>query len=185
MSRIGKMPIEVPEKVKVQLTGQLVKVTGPLGELSYTMHPRLELAQTGQVLNLKKRDAKEDLGGLYGLTRTLVANMVHGVSTGFSKQLEINGVGYRAEVKGQNLGLTLGFSHPVEHPIPKGIKIAVDKQTKLTVSGADRELVGKVAAEIRGYRPVEPYKGKGIKYIDEVVIRKVGKAAASGGGGKA
>jgi large subunit ribosomal protein L6 len=182
MSRIGKMPIKVPEKVKVEINGQLVKVIGPLGALEQKIDSSIKVVLTDGVIDLKCMDETDQTRARHGLTRSLVSNMVLGVSTGFKKELDIKGVGYRAEVKGQSLNLTLGFSHPVEFPLPKGIKAQVEKQTHLVISGASKELVGRTAASIRGYRPVEPYKGKGVRYTNEHVIKKVGKSAVGGGG---
>lgn len=180
MSRTGKKEIPIPDKVKIKLTGQKVDVEGPLGKLSREVHPAIKVVQKDKVLELQRGDDEPQTRALHGLSRALVANMVHGVSEGFTRELDITGVGYRAEVKGNDLNLTLGFSHPVLFPIPTGIKIAVDKQTHLVIKGQDRELVGQVASDIRDLRPPEPYKGKGIRYSDEVIRRKAGKTAAGG-----
>lgn len=182
MSRVGNAPVKVPEKVKVNLAGQQLRLEGPMGKLEISLDPAVELVVEGGVIRVKRKDEAPQTRARHGLMQRLVANGVTGVATGFQKVLEINGVGYRADVKGNLLNLTLGFSHPVEFPIPAGIKIAVDKQTRVVVSGASRALVGETAARIRKLRPPEPYKGKGIKYSDEVIVRKVGKAAATGGG---
>ncbi|MDO8643527.1 MAG: 50S ribosomal protein L6 [bacterium] len=184
MSRVGNNPIVVPEKVKVQISGQKITVGGPLGELSHLVAPALEVLCDKGVITLKRREESDRVRASHGLNRNLINNMVIGVSKGFEKELEINGVGYRAEVKGSELLLTLGFSHPVNFQIPKGIKVRVDKQTRVFVTGSCRHQVGEVSAIIRKYRPVEPYKGKGIRYAGEIVRRKVGKAAVGAGGGK-
>jgi len=176
MSRVGKLPIDVPNGVEVTISGQDVKVKGPKGQLERSFHPLVEVAQDGQVLTIKPMDDSQKARGLWGLSRTLLNNMVVGVSQGFTRVLEINGVGYRAEVASDTLKLTLGFSHPVEHKLPGGISASVEKNTIVTLSGFDKELLGQTAATIRRYRPPEPYKGKGIKYSDEVIRRKVGKA---------
>ncbi len=181
MSRTGKKIIPIPDKVKVRVSDHLVEVEGPLGKLSQHVSPVVQFVLTDKSLEIKRDQEDPTVRSLHGLTRALVANMVHGVSQGFQKELDIQGVGYRAEVKGQELHLTLGFSHPVMFPIPEGIKIQVDKQTHLSVKGADRKLVGQVSADIRDLRPPEPYKGKGIRYSNEVIRRKAGKTAASGG----
>lgn len=182
MSRIGKQPIPIPEKVKVALKEGRLFVEGPLGKLERSFDPQIMISvESGQVL-LKPKGDLIPMKAIYGLTRNLVRNMVSGVSQGFEKRLEINGVGYRADVKGKSLSMTLGFSHPIEFPIPEGISMKVEKQTQLQISGISKELVGETAARIRRLRPPEPYKGKGIKYKDELIRRKVGKAAVSGGG---
>lgn len=180
MSRTGRKPISVPDKVKVNLTDHSIEVQGPLGKLQGSIHPKIQVTLAGNILEVKRPDDLPESRSLHGLTRALIANMVTGVTDGFKKELDIQGVGYRAEVKGKDLNLTLGFSHPVIFPIPEGIKIAVDKQTHLVISGADKAMVGQVAADIRKIRGPEPYKGKGIRYSDEVIRRKAGKAAATG-----
>jgi len=179
MSRTGKKPIPVPDKVKIKLNDQTIEVEGPLGKLNLVVHPKIKVALENKTLNVIRPDDFPESRSLHGLTRALVNNMVVGVTEGFKKELDIQGVGYRAEVKGEFLNLTLGFSHPVNFPIPNGIKIAVDKQTHLTITGRDKALVGQVSADIRDLKPPEPYKGKGIRYSDEVVRRKAGKTAAS------
>jgi len=176
MSRIGKLPVTIPSGVKISLDGSTLTVTGPKGTLSQSMHQRMTIAvETEQVLVTSPAENKQD-GALHGLTRALINNMVVGVTVGFQKDLEINGVGYRAEVKGKVLTLSLGFSHPVTFELPDGISVEVDKQTKLSVKGIDKQLVGSAAAKIRSFRKPEPYKGKGIKYADERILRKAGKA---------
>lgn len=177
MSRTGKKEIVIPEKVKITIKDGSILTEGPLGKEEVQIHPLTTVTQDGK--NLKIARVEETIEGrsVHGLMRALIANAVNGVSVGFKRDLEINGVGYRAEVKGETLKLTLGFSHIVDYSIPKGIKIVVQDQTKMSVNGSNKELVGRVAAELRKFRPPEPYKGKGIKYADETIIRKVGKAA--------
>ncbi len=184
MSRVGKMPILVPDKVKVDLKGEACSVTGPLGTLKLSVDPLIEVKVVDGKILLTERAPSNLSNARHGLMRNLIQNMVTGVSQGFKRDLEINGVGYRAEVKGSSLVLSLGFSHPIDFPIPQGIKIAVEKQVRLSISGASKAVVGEVAAQIRKMKMPEPYKGKGIKYTEEVIIRKVGKAAAGAGGGK-
>jgi large subunit ribosomal protein L6 len=181
MSRIGKAPIPVPTGVKVQVEeGNRVTVTGPKGTLTRSFHQDMQLAlEDGKLLVSRPSDSKQHKS-LHGLTRTLVANMVTGVTQGFKKDLEINGVGYRVAKVGENLIFQVGYSHPVQFNPPQGIQFAVDGTTKLSVSGIDNYLVGQVAAQIRGIRKPEPYKGKGIKYATEVVRRKPGKAGKAG-----
>lgn len=176
MSRIGKLPVAVPAGVKISLSGQELSVTGPKGTLKQTLHERMNIAvESDQIVVARSSDEKKDLA-LHGLTRSLIQNMVTGVTAGFVKKLEINGVGYRAEVTGKVLTLSLGFSHPVVYELPDGISVEVEKQTKLSVSGIDKQLVGSASAKIRSFREPEPYKGKGIKYADERILRKAGKA---------
>jgi large subunit ribosomal protein L6 len=177
MSRIGKKIIPVPDKVKVSVKDDVFLAEGPLGKEQVKIHPMVKLALADKVVKVERGDDNADARRIQGLVRSLVANAVDGVATGFKKELDINGVGYRAELKGNSLNLTLGFSHPVNYSIPTGIKVAVDKQTHLVISGSNKDLVGRVSADIRRFRPPEPYKGKGIKYSDETIIRKVGKAA--------
>jgi large subunit ribosomal protein L6 len=187
MSRVGKKPILIPDKVKVTLKDGQILVEGPLGKLSRTLSPETKVEVNDKEVHVNRLDDEPRDRALHGLTRALIQNMVTGVSAGFSKELDIQGVGYRAEVRGSNLNLSLGFSHPMEVPIPEGIKIKVDKQTHLVISGYDKIQVGQLASDLRKIRPPEPYKGKGVRYSNEVVKRKAGKAAAgasSGGGGK-
>ena len=179
MSRIGKKPIIIPAGVKVALNGRTVKVEGPKGRLERELHDQVEIRVEADQIQVHPPNQRTG-GALQGLTRTLVANMVDGVTKGFTRGLEINGVGYRAELKGTTLNLALGYSHPVEYPLPAGVSAEVEKQTKITLSGIDKELVGATAAKIRSFRPPEPYKGKGIRYADEQIRHKVGKAFASG-----
>ncbi|MBN1956680.1 MAG: 50S ribosomal protein L6 [Desulfuromonadales bacterium] len=176
MSRIGKMPVPIPSGVKISLDGNKMTVNGPKGTLSQVLHERMTIAvETDQIIVTRPTDDKQDTA-LHGLTRALINNMVVGVTTGFEKKLEINGVGYRAEISGQVLTLSLGYSHPVVYNLPEGIDVEVEKQTKLSVKGIDKQLVGSAAAKIRSFRKPEPYKGKGIKYADENIVRKAGKA---------
>jgi large subunit ribosomal protein L6 len=176
MSRIGKMPVDVPAKVKVAISGPVVKVEGPLGKLERAFRG-VKFAQEGAKVTVEPVDGSRMSRALWGLSRTLLSNMVTGVSTGFQRVLEINGVGYRAEVAGSVLTLTLGKSHPVVYELPSGIKAEVEKQTTVKLSGIDKELLGQTAAKIRSFRPPEPYKGKGVKYQEETIRRKAGKAA--------
>jgi large subunit ribosomal protein L6 len=177
MSRIGKRPVPLPKAVTAQVAGQRVTVKGPRGEIARTMHADLVVAvEDGGVVVRRPSDASFHKA-LQGLTRTLVANMVEGVTNGFRKVLEIQGVGYKAEPKGAEIQLLVGFSHPVRYKPPAGIKIAIENNTVLKIEGVDKELVGQVAAEIRAFRPPEPYKGKGIRYAGEQVRRKAGKTA--------
>lgn len=176
MSRIGKLPIPIPAGVKISLKDNEITVTGPQGTLKQPLHERMIIAvEAEQIVVNRPGDDKTDLA-LHGLTRSLINNMVVGVTQGFKKALEINGVGYRAEISGNVLTLSLGYSHPVVYELPEGISVAVEKQTKLTVSGIDKQLVGSASAKIRSFRAPEPYKGKGIKYADERILRKAGKA---------
>ena len=177
MSRIGKAPIKIPEKVTVTVQGAEVQVKGPQGQLSLRIPDAIKVNVADGSIEVSREGEDRDIRARHGLTRKLIQNMVTGVTDGFTKTLEIVGVGYRADVKGQSLSLTLGFSHPVEYPIPEGIAVKVNKQTEVVISGMDRQLVGEMAARVRRLRPPEPYKGKGIKYANEVIIRKAGKSA--------
>ena len=179
MSRIGKKIIALPDKVTVKAAGGAIQVTGPKGTLSRALPRDIEIVQEGKTLAVKTTHEGRRAGALHGLTRTLVANMVTGVSEGFTKGLEISGVGFRAEMAGTTLKLFVGYSVPLTYEVPQGIAVKIEKQTSLTVSGIDKELVGRVAAEIRAKRKPEPYKGKGIRYAGEVVRRKVGKSAGA------
>ncbi len=178
MSRIGKLPIPIPDAVKVDVSGGVVNVKGPKGSLSQTLPAGITCQLDGKKLKVERKDDSRTQRALHGLTRTLIANAVIGTSEMFQRGLEIIGVGYRAEAKKDQLELALGFSHQVLFTIPEGITVKVEKQTRLTVSGIDKQQVGQVAANIRALRPPEPYKGKGIRYAGEVVQRKAGKAAA-------
>jgi large subunit ribosomal protein L6 len=177
MSRIGKMPIPVPSSVTVDLGDGTVRVKGPKGELERQVPRQISIVRDDGVLHVERSSDEPTHRSLHGLTRSLVANMVTGVTDGFTRRLEVNGVGYRAAVSSGNLVLQVGFSHPVLVPAPRGITFAVQANA-ITVSGADKELVGEIAAQIRHVRPPEPYKGKGIKYAEEVIRRKAGKAGA-------
>lgn len=181
MSRIGRLPITVPAGVKIILEDKAVHVEGPKGKLRAEMPLGVDLKLDGNQLRISREGEEKRMKALHGLTRKLVANMVHGVSQGFSRVLEINGVGYRAEAKGAVLHLALGFSHPVVFPLPPGITATVDRQIIITLHGADRQLLGETAARIRAIRPPEPYKGKGVKYREEVIRRKAGKAVGAAG----
>ncbi|MEX1187309.1 MAG: 50S ribosomal protein L6 [Gemmatimonadaceae bacterium] len=178
MSRIGKHPIEIPKGVTVTVEGNTVKVKGPRGELSRTIHPELSVELKDDAVVVSRPSDESGHKALHGLSRTLVANMVEGVTKGFQKTLDIVGVGYRAEARPYGLQLALGYSHPIEYKAPPGIKLSAPQPTQVVVDGANKEVVGQVAAEIRGLRPPEPYKGKGIKYAGEQVRRKAGKAGA-------
>ena len=181
MSRIGRAPIEIPAGVTVKVgDDNLVQVKGPKGELSRKIRPEMKITVEGNVLTVTRPSDIKEHRSLHGLSRTLINNMVVGVTTGFSKNLEINGVGYRAAKQGKNLNLSLGYSHPVIVEPPAGIEFDVPSATSVVVKGIDKELVGAVAAKVRGYREPEPYKGKGIKYAGEHIRRKEGKAGAKG-----
>jgi large subunit ribosomal protein L6 len=172
------MPVVVPKGVTVQIDGESVKVKGPRGELSRCLHPEIKVVLDGDQVNVTRPSEEKRHRALHGLTRSLVNNMVEGVTSGFFKRLEIHGVGYRAEETGNGVRLVVGYSHPVEYEAPAGIKIVVEKPTLVKVEGIDKEVVGQVAAELRKVRPPEPYKGKGIRYEGEHVRRKAGKAGA-------
>ncbi len=176
MSRIGKMPISVPAGVEVKIDGNTVTAKGPKGELTRSFQPSMTIKQEGDEIVVTRPDDSRESKSYHGLTRTLIANMVQGVSTGFSKKLQLVGVGYRAALKGRDLELQLGYSHPISVPAPEGITFEVPSQTEIVVSGPSKEQVGQVAANIRKWRAPEPYKGKGIRYEGEHVRRKVGKA---------
>ena len=176
MSRVGRLPIEIASGVEVKIEGRKVSVKGPKGSLSLETHRNIKVSkQENQIVVERSSEAKFDKS-LHGLTRNLINNMCIGVTVGFQKELEINGIGYKAAVQGKSLSLSLGHSHPIDYPAPEGISFEVEKN-RVIVKGIDKELVGRVASEIRGFRKVEPYKGKGIKYVDEKVKRKVGKTA--------
>jgi large subunit ribosomal protein L6 len=176
MSRIGRMPIPVPKGVTVTVDGNVVRVKGPKGELERTLHPAITAAQEDGTLVVARPSDEPEHRALHGLSRTLVANMIEGVTKGFQKTLEITGVGYKAEPRPYGLQLALGFSHPVQFKAPTGIKLSAPNPTTVVIEGANKEIVGQVAAELRGLRPPEPYKGKGIKYAGEQIRRKAGKA---------
>jgi large subunit ribosomal protein L6 len=180
MSRIGKHPIPVPKGVTVTIDGNNIKVKGPKGELDRKINPEMKIALENDQVTVSRPSDEANHKALHGLSRTLVANMVEGVTKGFQKQLDITGVGYKAEARPYGLQLALGFSHPVEYKAPKGIKLSAPQPTQIIIEGANKEIVGQVAAELRSLRPPEPYKGKGIKYAGEVVRRKAGKAGKAG-----
>jgi large subunit ribosomal protein L6 len=175
MSRIANKPVTVPAAVEISINGQQLTVKGPRGTLEHKIHGLVEVAQENGELNFRARDGSKTANALTGTTRSVASNMVVGVSDGFEKKLELVGVGYRAQAKGDILNLTLGFSHPVDYKLPAGITAETPSQTEIVVKGTDKQQVGQVAAEIRAYRPPEPYKGKGVRYSDEVVIRKEAK----------
>jgi large subunit ribosomal protein L6 len=181
VSRVGRKPIPIDKGVKVEIKGNTVKVTGPKGELSAHVHKDLRVAMKDNTVVVSRSGDQKEARALHGLWRALIQNMVKGVSTGYDRKLELVGVGYRAEMRGRRLQLALGYSHPILFVPPDGIKIEAPTQTNITVSGIDKELVGRVAAKIRSFRPPEPYKGKGVKYEGEVIRRKAGKAAAASG----
>jgi large subunit ribosomal protein L6 len=181
MSRVGKVPIPIPSGVTVDTDGTSVRVKGPKGELGIVCPAGVKVSRAEAELRVERTEETAVSRANHGLARKLVANMVHGVSVGFTRVLEINGVGYRAEVKDGGINFTLGYSHPIAFPLPPGITARVERQTIITLSGADRQLLGQIAAAIRELRRVEPYKAKGIKYSDEIVRRKAGKAAAGAG----
>ena len=180
MSRIGKQPVTIPSGVSVSVEGSKVTVKGPKGSLSLDVPATCAVAQEGNTVVVKRANDEKSVRASHGSTRAHLANMVHGVTDGFSKELEIVGVGYKAEAKGKTLVLTIGYSHLVNFPVPDGIAVETPEPTKIKVSGIDRQRVGQVAAEIRAVRSPEPYKGKGIKYVDEHIERKAGKSAATG-----
>ena len=175
MSRIGKKPVTIPSGVTATVEGQTVKMKGPKGQLQFVVHDDVEVKLDKNVVTVTPRVETNRARALYGTARAQIANLVAGVTKGFEKKLEITGVGYRAAMQGKNLQLALGYSHDVVYPIPEGITITVPKPTEITISGSDIQRVGHVAAEIRAYRPPEPYKGKGVKYVGEFIFRKEGK----------
>jgi large subunit ribosomal protein L6 len=180
MSRIGKQIIVIPSGVEVTLDGSRVRVKGPKGELEANFDPAITITKDDAGIRVKRDSDDPKVRSLHGLTRALIANMIKGVADGFEKRLEIIGVGYRAQTSGKKLTLNLGFSHPIELTVPEGLTAEMDKEAKntLVISGIDKQLVGQFAANVRSFRPPEPYKGKGIRYIDEYVARKAGKSAA-------
>jgi len=173
MSKVARKPIELPENIKFSINANLIDVEGPMGKLSFTKHENISVDQQEGSILVKTSD--EEQVALSGTTRALLSNMVHGVSKGWIKKLKMIGVGYRAKADAKNLEITVGFSHPVNYPIPEGLKIETPTQTEIVITGIDKQKVGQAAAEIRAYRPPEPYKGKGIRYEDEVVIKKEAK----------
>lgn len=177
MSRIGRNPIEIPDGVEIAVEPGRVRVKGPKGELSQAVSPEMKVEQSGGVLTVARPTDRGEHRALHGLTRSLIANMVEGVTGGFERRLEIQGVGYRAKLQGKALELALGYSHPVKLPAPEGIEFEVPSPTEVVVRGIDKQLVGEMAAQVRKARPPEPYKGKGVRYVGEHVRRKVGKRA--------
>lgn len=182
MSRIGKKPVVIPSGVEVKIDGGNVHVKGPKGELSLTIHPLMKVEMSDGTLTVIRSSENQMDRELHGLTRTLIANLIEGVTKGFEKRLEIIGVGYRAQVQGSNINLSLGYSHPVVFPIPKGLQVSFDEEKKniMIVKGVDKQLLGETCARIRALRKPEPYKGKGIRYFGEYVRKKAGKSAAKG-----
>jgi large subunit ribosomal protein L6 len=175
MSRIGKHPVRIPDGVKVEIRGQSLKVTGKRGELSQTLPREVRVTQENGAIAVRPRDESGRARGMWGLSRTLVANMVEGVTDGFTRKLMISGVGYRAAVDGKILNLQLGYSHDIKYAIPDDIEVRCENPTTITITGANRQRVGQLASEVRAFRRPEPYKGKGIRYDDEVILRKEGK----------
>jgi large subunit ribosomal protein L6 len=180
MSRIGKMPVPLPSGVKVEIQGTRIKVAGGKGALERNLRPEIAVTHEHNQLVFKPKGGGRQVAAYWGLTRTLVANMVAGVDKGFSKVLAVEGVGYRAAAEGSKLTLNVGYSNPVQFLLPEGVSAAVDKSNNITISGIDKELVGQTAAKIRAIRKPEPYKGKGIRYADEHIVRKAGKSGAKG-----
>lgn len=175
MSRIGKHPVPIPDGVTVEISGRQVTAKGKLGELQVTLMEEVVVKRDGNQIVVRPRDDSDRAQQMWGTARSVVNNLVTGVAEGFTRSLEINGVGYRAQIQGKDLVLLLGFSHEVRYPVPEGITVQCPDQTHISVSGADKQRVGQTAAEIRAFRPPEPYKGKGIKYADEYILRKEGK----------
>jgi large subunit ribosomal protein L6 len=175
MSRVGKKPVELAKDVTAEIQGQSVTIKGKNGSLTLAVNSEIEVTLDGNLVKVAPRSGSNFANAMAGTTRAHIANMVNGTATGFQKKLELVGVGYRAAVQGQKLNLTLGFSHPVEYPIPKGIKIETPSQTEIIIKGMDRQQVGQVAADIRDYRPPEPYKGKGVRYTNEHIVLKEAK----------
>ncbi|NIP60690.1 MAG: 50S ribosomal protein L6 [Gemmatimonadetes bacterium] len=182
MSRIGKQPVEIPDGVQVSASGGRVTVKGPKGELDMEVHPDIAVAVEDGEVRVSRPTEQARHKALHGLTRSLIANMVEGVTEGYERTLEIQGVGYRADTSGRGIRLNVGFSHPIQYDAPEGVTVECPDQTTIVVSGADKQLVGQTAAEIRSFRPPEPYKGKGIRYRGERVRRKAGKTAVGGAG---
>ncbi|NDY72345.1 50S ribosomal protein L6 [Desulfobacter hydrogenophilus] len=177
MSRIGKKPVQLPDKVQITLDGDIINVKGPKGSLDRKLHPAVNIVIDNQVLSVSTDTSDKKKMALQGLFRSLIFNMVHGVTQGYEKKLILSGIGYRAETKGKNLVLSVGYSNPVDFALPDGVTAAVDKNVEVTLTSIDKELLGQAAANIRAIRPPEPYKGKGIMYADERIIRKAGKTA--------
>jgi len=179
MSRIGKKPIPIPQGVKVAVEGQTVRAEGPKGKLSQAVPGSLAVSLADNVVTVTRSSDQRSVRALHGLMRSLIANMVHGVKEGFERKLEIVGIGYRAQVQGKNIQLALGYSHPVIFPLPDGVQAEIDRQVSITLKGSDKALLGQTAAKLRALRKPDPYKGKGIKYADEHIRRKVGKKAGA------
>jgi len=175
MSRVARKPVPVPSNVEVTIDGNQIKIKGPKGAFEWDVHELVRVEKTDDALVCHPRTDKQDVVALTGTMRSIIANMVHGVTEGFTRRLELRGVGYRAQAQGKALNLTLGFSHPVVHEIPDGISVETPSQTEIVVTGIDKQKVGQVAADIRAYRPPEPYKGKGVRYVGEQVIMKEAK----------
>jgi large subunit ribosomal protein L6 len=175
MSRVAKKPIELPKGVEITISGQSVSAKGPKGQESITLHDSVKASMDNGVVGVSTASADQKSVAMAGTMRSLINNLVVGVSAGFEKKLELRGVGYRAQAQGSNLNLTLGFSHPVVHKVPDGVKVETPNQTEIVVSGTNKQIVGQVAADIRGYRPPEPYKGKGVRYVGEYVAMKEAK----------
>ena len=175
MSRIGRLPVDIPAKVKVEVTNRKVLVEGPKGKLDFYLPSRTSAVIEGAQIKVRRDGDDAEARALHGLSRAILNNMVKGVSEGFVKKLEIQGVGFKAVVQGKNVSLSLGYSHPVNYPIPDQIRVTVEENTKVTIEGPNRQVVGQVAAEIRSFYPPEPYKGKGVRYVGEKVVRKEGK----------
>lgn len=182
MSRIGRLPVRIPDKVKIQIADGVVRVEGPKGHLQHRLPSGVSVQVADGTVQVSRQGDSRQARSLHGLTQRMIGNMVQGVDRGFSRTLEIIGVGYRAESRGQALHLSLGYSHPILFQLPQGVQAKVDKQTVITLESIDRQLLGETAATIRRLRPPEPYKGKGIKYADEILRRKAGKAAGAAGG---
>jgi large subunit ribosomal protein L6 len=180
MSRVGKLPVKIPDKVKVQVVDGDIKVEGPKGKLRFHHNPKVKVEVVGKEVKVSRGDETRVARGLHGLTRTLVKNAIEGVVNGYEQALEINGVGFKAEAKGKSLNFVLGYSHPIDFPLPEGVTAEVDaKQTRVILRGVDKQLVGLTAAKMRGLRLPEPYKGKGVKYAEEKIKRKEGKTGAA------
>jgi large subunit ribosomal protein L6 len=180
MSRVGKLPVKIPDKVKIQVANGDIKIEGPKGKMHFAHNPLVKVEVVGKEVKVSRVDESRTARGLHGLTRTLVKNAIEGVVKGYEQALEINGVGFKAEAKGKSLNFVLGYSHPIDFPLPEGVTAEVDaKQTRLTVRGVDKHLVGLTAAKIRDLRLPEPYKGKGVKYAEEKIKRKEGKTGAA------
>jgi large subunit ribosomal protein L6 len=178
MSRIGKLPVTLPEKVKVSIEGNTVTVEGPKGSLSKSFHSSVAIKEDNGALVVEPRDSSRIAKAMYGTTRSILNGMVEGVTNGFTKNVEIAGVGFKAELKGDFIDLALGYSHPIHHPVPEGVKVTIDGGTKMKIEGIDKQVVGQLAAAVKQYFPMEPYKGKGVKIAGEFVRRKEGKKTA-------